>query len=95
MNTYLNIVLIVLLIVVLIVFGVGIRRYYAEEKKRQCGYKLYVITYNKDEVAYAQIIGAYSEEESVIVFYESNEFSESDVEIVSVKQLYPADLGYY
>ena len=54
-----------------------------------------MITYNKDEVAYVQIIGAYSEEESVIVFYESNEFSESDVEIVSVKQLSLADLGYY
>lgn len=95
MGNYLNIVLIVLLFAVLIVFGAGIHRYYAEEKKRQCRYKLYMITYTKEEVAYAQIIGAYSEEESVIVFYESNEFSESDVEIVSVEQISPADLGYY
>ena len=92
---YLDIILIVLLLAVLAAFGVYIYLYYKKEKKRQYGYKLYTIKYVQGEDTYVQIIGAKSEEEVETIFYNANEFTEDDVEILSIEQLSPSDLGYY
>lgn len=90
-----NIVLIILLVAVLAAFGVYIYLYYKKEKKRQYSYKLYTIEYAQGEDTYVQIIGAKSEEEVETIFYNANEFTEDDVEILRIEQLSPSDLGYY
>lgn len=90
-----DIILIILLIAVLAAFGVYIYLYYKKEKKRQHGYKLYTITYVQGEDTYSQVIGARSEEGVKIIFYNANEFTEDDVEILSIEQISQSDLGYY